>query len=366
MKPIPIAIIGTGWITQHGYLPHLIKHNGIQVAAAYDTSMVSLRKTAHQLELPEPSLSLDACFSPHIKGVLLCTPPHIHSGEIAQCVSRGKYVLCEKPVCRSISEVAEAGPASALQARLMGSAAMRLRKDIALLLSWVKQGLLGDLRHAHLGWWRERGVPAAGSWRTDSALSPLGVMEDLGPHLLDIVAALSSILKWKELRVVGADLQCKYGVSARTADWFENSSAAQYRVPDQAQARLISDSGAEIHIETSWANDLPGDCCSICLSGSRGTATFEGLFGFSTSRRSLDQYCRLQLHDRPVETRHFHPGPEIQQKAFADSLAIFADFCRNKTTPTASYSEIRQVAEWLTQIKDAALSPMERTAVKIH
>jgi oxidoreductase len=362
MKPIPIAIIGTGWITQHGYLRHLIKHNGIQVAAAYDTSLACLHKTAHQLGLPERSLSLEACFGSRIEGVLLCTPAYVHSREIAQCIAHGKYILCEKPVCRSMGEIAEAGLATGLEARLMGSAAMRLRKDIGLLLSWVKQGLLGDLRHIHLGWWRERGVPAPGSWRTDPGLSPLGVMEDLGPHLLDMVAALSSSLGWKEARVTGASLRCKYGDSAHGADWFENSSVAQYQVPDQAQARLVSDSGTQIHIEACWATDVPGDCCSIRLLGSRGSASFAGLLGFSTSRRSPDQYCCLQLTDRPVETRHFHTGIEIQQQAFADSIDIFAAFCRGQAAPTSSYSEIRQVAEWLTQIKDAAQFPADENA----
>lgn len=362
MKTLPIAIIGTGWITQHGYLPHLIQRKGVQVAAAYDTSKTSLDKTARSLGLDERNLSLEACLAPRITAVLLCTPPHVHCSEIAQCISYGKYVLCEKPVCRNISEIAEAGPAATLQAKLMGSAAMRLRQDIDLLLTWVKQGLLGDLRSVRLAWWREKGVPAAGSWRTDSILSPLGVMEDLGPHLLDIVAALSSALKWKSVHLVSANLQCKYGDSARTADWFEKGSAAHYQVPDQSQALFSSDSGTEIHVETCWASDLPGDWCSIRLTGSRGEATFEGLLGFSTSRRSPAQFCSLEVAGQPAQIRHFRPGPEIQQQAFARSIATFADFCENKAAPVAGYSEIRQVAEWLTQIKEIAEAPANKKA----
>lgn len=355
MRPVQVAVIGTGWITQYGYLPHLITSKEVEIAAAYDTSLSSLHQMAQQLELPKKKLSLEACFSPQIEGVLLCTPPYVHSGEIRQCIAHGKYVLCEKPVCRNFEEMSAVGSTEELQSRLMGSAAMRLREDVAQLLAWVNRGLLGELYKIRLGWWREKGVPSAGSWRTDPMLSPLGVMEDLGPHLLDIIAALNATLNWKNLHLKDANLICKYGDSARGADWFASNSAVQYLVPDQAQARFISDCGVEIQMDTCWVNDLPGDCCSIHLEGSHGTATFEGLLGFSTARRSSSQYCSLHLSGCPVEVRHFPIGPELQHRAFAKSIAIFARFCRTKATPVASYCEIRQVAEWLTQIEMTAL-----------
>lgn len=353
--PLRAAVIGTGWIAEQVYLPCLLDHGGIEVVAAHDESPEVLLRFAQSAGLSSDALSLDQCFDSGVQGVILCTPPAVHAQQIARLVARDKAVLCEKPVFREVEELEKIGPASDVARRLMGSASMRLREDVSLLLHWVKEGVLGPLESVHLGWWRERGVPCAGSWRTDPSQCPLGVMEDLGPHLLDLLAALISDGVWSELRVVSALLECRHGNDLRrSASWFKSETESPYSVPDYGSAEFLSDTGTRIAVEVCWANPLPGDYCTLKFKGARGTAELRGLLGLSTLRRSPEQVCVLERAGHAPETHEFPAGREMQTRAFAESVAIFSRFCRSLSRPAADFTEIRRVTEWLSAIREAA------------
>lgn len=353
--PVRIAVIGTGWIAEQAYLPCLLNHGGIELAAADDPSPEALGRFARRANLGSNSLGLAACCGSDIDAWLLCTPPTVHAQQVAQSALLDKYVLCEKPVFRNAAELEKLGPYPNVAKRLMGSASIRLRKDVALLLRWIAEGAIGPLEHVRLGWWRERGVPGAGSWRTNPQLSPLGVMEDLGPHLFDLLAVLISGGLWRELHVTDAVLNCRYGRDQRrSATWFKAEPASPYVVPDQAQATLLSDSGTRIEVEVCWANEGPGDFCELWFKGQKGIAKFRGLLGLSTLRRSPEQSCSLEIDGRPAEIYRFPAGPEMQKQAFAHSVDIFAGFTRELHPAAADFAEIRRVTAWLTEIHKAA------------
>jgi oxidoreductase len=352
-RPVRVAVIGTGWIAQKVYLSSLLNHPGIEVAAAHDPSAELVAQFSRHAGLGPAAQGLEACRAPHIDAVILCTPPAVHAQQIAQSVALRKYVFCEKPVFRHTSELGQTGNLNAVAKRLMGSASMRLRQDVRLLLEWITKGLIGPLESVRLGWWREKGVPAAGSWRTDPRRAPMGVMEDLGPHLLDLLASLISHRVWKELHVTSATSRCRYGNDMqRSASWFHSEPRQPYVVPDQASATLVSDTGTQVEVEVCWANDLPGDYCSLWFQGRDGIATFNGLLGLSSLRRSSEQSCILEIEGRSPEIHRFPVGPELQMQAFADSIDIFADFSRGLRGAVSSYAEIRWVAQWLTEIHE--------------
>jgi len=365
-KPKPrvrVAVIGTGWIAEKVYLPALLSHPGIQVAAAYDPSAEVLARFSRQAGLEAATLDPEACWAPDIDAVLLCTPPSVHAQQIADAVTLGKYVLCEKPVFRHTSELHQLGDLDAVAKRLMGSASMRLRRDVRMVLQWINKGLIGPLEHVRLGWWREKGVPSAGSWRTDPQHAPMGVMEDLGPHLLDLLASLMSNRTLNKLHVTSATSLCRYGYDVeRSASWFNCEPREVYVVPDQASATFVSDTGTKVEVEVCWANDLPGDHCSLWFQGRDGTVAFKGLLGLSNLRRSSEQSCSLEIEGRCPEIHHFPTGPELQMQAFAESINVFAGFCRGVRRAASSYSEISLVTKWLTDIQEISRSVPAATA----
>ncbi len=348
--PIPVALIGAGWVAEHAYAP-VLSQSGLQLVGIYDPDQSRAQRLAALVGLPEASGSFSACLDAAVTGVILCTPPHLHAAQLRQCLAAGKFVLCEKPVLREQREIEHIASLGSVTGRVMGSATTRLRSDVALLLSWVRQGRIGRLQRVQLGWWRERGVPQPGSWRTDPALCPDGVFEDLAPHLLDIAAA---VLPGEPAQIVAASFERRHGSADRAARWFDAASDAGYRAVDHAQALFETAGGVVVDVETCWTCDTPGDLSIVRFEGSRGTAQLRGLFGFSTTRRIAEQMCTLKIDGDVVERYAFPTGPRLQQRAFGTSLQWFARLCAGEPCGVAGFAEIAQVGFWMQAIREAA------------
>ncbi len=355
---IPVALVGAGWVAEHAYVAAVLRSR-FRPAMVYDPDPSRAARLASLLGLGGGAPSFDACLDESIPAVILCTPAYLHASQLRRFLSASKFVLCEKPVLQGTAELDDIASLAGAD-RMMGSAATRLREDVALLLKWVRGGRIGRLRRVRLGWWRECGVPGPGTWRTDVSLSPDGVFADLGPHLLDIAAAVLPGIPRKPVRVVSSSFECRHGSAGRAAQWFAPGSRCQYVVPDTARAVLETTGAVAIEIETCWTGETPGDLCSVRFEGTRGTASLQGLFGFSQTRRLPEQTCSLEIGGTIVDRHHFPQGPVLQQRAFAMSVARFARFCAGRGVAAANFAEVAQVALWMQAIRDAARRP-ERT-----
>lgn len=358
MSRTKVAIVGAGWVTQHCYLPHLGADNPLEAAVIYDPDVEKALRAATALGLAHPAQDFAECLDASIRGVIICTPTPLHLPLLRRCLEAGKYVLCEKPVVCDAAGLETLCAIPLAAQRLMGSATTRLRRDVELLLNWVHSGRLGNIRRISLGWQRGRGVPASESWRTDPVSCPTGVLEDLGPHLLDIAAALLGSQAAICPERVEAKLECRYGSSGRVAKWYVDSEAFSgraYEVPDYASAKMVLPSEIKLELEVCWASEEEGDVSRLMFEGTQGSATLEGLFGFSTTRREPQQLCSLEVHGRAAEVFEFRAGPQEQQAAFGKSLTTFARFCAGEAPPVAALQEVLTVAYWLDVIRQSSL-----------
>jgi Predicted dehydrogenases and related proteins len=357
MKKINAAIVGAGWVTRHCYLPHLGPNSPLDIVKVYDVDSERSERVAAALSNSSPALNADECLDSSVQAVVICTPTHAHLPLLTRCLEEGKYVLCEKPVLRDHEGIERIEKLPLAAQRLMGSATTRLRRDVRQLLSWVQAGRIGALQRIKLSWCRGSGVPTAESWRTDPLVSPTGVLEDLGPHMLDIASALLPFDVASRRESIVSSLQCRYGTAGRVAEWFGESASVRpsYKVPDYARAKIDFPGGLVMELEVCWVSDDDGDASSVVLEGTEGVAVLDGLFGFSTSRRGPRQFCELKLRDGATEVVEFVPGPQEQQDAFGKSLEIFAQFCAGEATPVAKLEEVLTVAHLLTAIRQDSL-----------
>jgi oxidoreductase len=348
---IDVALLGAGWIADRAYLPALIGHPALRLIAIHDPVPERAEQLAARCPGTRAVTDVAAALA-LAEASIVCAPAADHLALLAACRDADHVTLCEKPVLRSAAELGALG-AEGL-ARVMGSATMRMRDDIATLLGWVADGRLGALRRVRLAWWRHAGVPSPGSWRTRAACSPGGVLEDLGPHLLDIAAALVPDRGGRAATVQASELRRRGG--ARTAGaaaaWF-GGEAGGYDAPDYCRARLAV-GGCELALELAWTDPDAGDRVVIEVDGEHGRAAFDGLLGFSTDRRRPEQRCVLEAGGR-TERRDFPVGPAVQHRAFAASLDRFAAVCRGEARPLSDGAEIAQVARWIDQIRAASL-----------
>jgi predicted dehydrogenase len=338
-RRLRLGFVGAGWVAENAYAPGLAADSRLAATCVLDPDARRAARFAG-LTGAVPVADFDAVLCA-ADAVVVCTPPDEHATAVRRAVAARKHVLCEKPVARRVAEL-ELGPHA--DALLMASASIRLRTDVAQLLRWIADGRLGAVRRARLWWVRGAGVPAPGSWRTDPRHAPLGVLEDLGPHLLDIVAALVAD---DEAELAECELDCRFGGQPRAAGWFAAGTESTYVVPDVAHARIVTGRGIDIDVRAAWADGGAGDTAGIIVEGEHGRAECRGLFGFSTERREPEQLCRRAVEGKPVEARGFEPGPGLQIDAFRRMLRVFADFAAGLRPACAGAVDARRVAGWL-------------------
>jgi predicted dehydrogenase len=371
-RPLDVTLVGAGWIAEHAYAAPLAERAAWRVRHVVDPDLSRARSLAARLDaVAVPSLSL-ALEQVRPEAVVICTPPAGHASAVALSLAHEAAVLCEKPVFRRREELlaVDALVSAGKTPRVMGSAAMRFRADVGHLIRLVEEGHVGRPHRLLLAWRRHQGVPAPGSWRTLRASSPAGVLEDLGPHLLDVaVALLSAGGASLPERVAEASLEqsdpgaTPSSLSTRSssgepaaqsmrggAAWFDAGNVA-YDAPDRGHARLVGD-GVEVEVDLAWTDETPGDLVSLRVEGDRGEAGFEGLWGFSTQRRTSRQ--EVWLAGRAQQTWTYPTGAMAQVEAFAASVAAFARHCRGHAPARASWRDVQVVTGWLEDIDRCA------------
>lgn len=339
-----VALFGAGWIADKAYLPPLIEHPRLRVVAVYDPVAARARALAARCPGAIAVAEVGAALMSS-EASIICASAAEHLALLEACRDAGHRMLCEKPVLRTTAELAALGPDGL--ARTMGSATMRMRGDVATLLGWISDGRIGPPRRIRLAWLRHAGVPSPGSWRTQAAYSPGGVLEDLGPHLLDIVTAL---VPHGRGEVRAAALRHR-GLAGASAAWFDGTSGA-YDAPDHCVARLAL-GDCEVELELAWTDPVDGDRVTIEVEGPGGRAELDGLLGFSTDRRQPAQRCVIEA-GALSERRTFPFGPAVQHLAFAASLDRFAAFCAGEAAAVSDGASIARVATWIEDIRRAS------------
>lgn len=205
--------------------------------------------------------------------VFLCTPDSVKPALVDFLVGHGKHVLIEKPFSLEPEQYASLAELGARTGSTIYVAYNhRFEPHIATLKAVLDEGRLGDIYTVSLSYGNGTAeLVRTSTWRDTG----IGVIADLGSHLLDMVD-----LWW--------------GLEGRTID-FMDARAIENRAFDQATFRL---SGApSVYLETtmlSWRNDFH---CRI--RGSEGSAHISSLCKWGPS--SLTLRGRVRPSGRPDE-----------------------------------------------------------------
>lgn len=198
-KALDILIVGTGRMAgQHA--ARFSEIDGVTVIAAVDVNLDRVTAFCLEHRIAHAYSDLDQALAAHrFDACAVVTPDAWHASVSVACLKAGLPVLCEKPLSDSLDS-ATAMVAAAVDAQQTTMVNLSYRSSGALYQArqLVDTGELGDIRHVEASYrqswlasdhWGDWKTEDAWLWRLSSAHGSLGVLGDVGIHILDYLCA---------------------------------------------------------------------------------------------------------------------------------------------------------------------------------
>ncbi len=181
--PIRVAVIGYGLAGRVFHCPFvsaipglsldaIVQRNGNEAAETYPQARI--------LRTPEAAIN-----DPDIDLIIVATPNETHETFARAALTAGKHVVVDKPVApTSTAVLALVESAKAAGKLLIPFHNRRWDGDFLTLQAILKDEKLGRVVKVVSQWERFRPHPREGTWK-EGASEAHGILQDLGPHLLD-------------------------------------------------------------------------------------------------------------------------------------------------------------------------------------
>lgn len=253
-----IGFIGFGWIARDIHYPnYLTIADECEITAVCDIAEQAIKNAKEKTGLSDDRIFTDykeLIDSGLCDAVDICTPNYLHCEIAKYALNAGLAVSIEKPVgmnSKEVKEVKELAEEKGLPAFVCFT--WRHRAPLRFLKDLVDEGTLGEIHHMYIkcikdsALWPGRRL----EWRFRKEMAGVGVLSDLGSHMLDL-------LNWLGTDVQG--LSANYGTFVKERQLIDSEEWGEVTTDD-------------------WANliiDLKnGSSATVTLS--RGCATCSGL-----------------------------------------------------------------------------------------
>ena len=204
MNEVRVLIVGTGGMA-NAHAEAYAGIPGVRVVAGVDTSAERLSAFQKKHNVGKGFASVDDALAwGEFDAVSNVTPDAAHRVTTLPFLAAGKHVLCEKPLAANYADAKEMADA-AIGAGVINMVNLTYRRGGGLIRAaeMVAEGQIGEVRHfdaSYLQSWLSQ--PAWGDWRTESqwlwrlssAHGSLGVLGDVGVHILDFATLVAGAM----------------------------------------------------------------------------------------------------------------------------------------------------------------------------
>lgn len=308
-EQLGIGIIGLGWPGQrHAEAIEATEKARLTAVADLD----STRRETTSEKYPAARVYIDyedLLENPDVDAVVVCLPNFLHFPVTRAALDQGKHVLCEKPPTMTLKEMEELAELAGTNNLVYSfSRQMRFGHQISKARDLVQEGRLGNVYYARTAWMRPRGIPMGGlrGWFVDREKAGGGAVIDIGIHALDNA--------WY---VLGCPKPLS--VSAQVGRYFGHlvPDEQTFDVDDTGFAFIRFEGGLVLHLETSWAANLPASWLPSPDHPERFVVDRGKLF-FSTLILGDQGGLRYSPQGTPPLTLASGPGKEITDETFPD------------------------------------------------
>ena len=287
---LKLGIIGCGKVTTMFHLKALREIDEIAVTAVSDLDAERMEEVRRLFGAERGCLNyLELLDDPEIQAVSVCTPPRFHGEMVLRAVEKGKHVLCEKPLAKTVDECLEIKRASEERKVVVLPVHNYLfTPALSSAHTLIKHGSIGRVSRLKMDFENSLGTYHP---RTDFRLKEAaGIVEDLLPHVLSISTWLAG----------GVESVVEQRV------WRK-----KYSVPDNAYFKFALKNDTSLEVTVSWTKLIPsfrievvGDGGRMELDLMRSPQSFKLFSGKATTKINLEgsfkQYLRLLRMEHPA------------------------------------------------------------------
>ena len=340
-----VLIIGTGRMAeQHAMRFKAIQ--GVNVLAAVDVNRERVEAFCKEHDIAHAHTDLTQALTKHaLHACTVVTPDAWHASVAIQCLDVGLPVLCEKPLYDSLEEASRMVAAAERSQQLnMVNLSYRISGALHEARRQVDAGELGQVRHVEASYrqswlatdyWGDWRTEDAWLWRLSTAHGSLGVLGDVGIHILDYLTAGVG------MGITG--LQCRL----QTFDKAPENRIGEYALDanDSCVMNVQMDNGAigVVHMSryyTGYMNDL-----ALSIHGTHGALQL------STGQNGdvLKVSTGADMHSQTWKT--------LDCKEQPDTFARFTKALQNEQNKaTPDFSHARRLQQYLSMGFDSHAS----------
>ena len=277
---IKLGIIGTGGMA-NCHAQNFAKMKNVKIVAACDIVDEKVKNFAGQYNIPKTFTNIDDMLkNTEIDAVSNVTPDALHSPVSLKVIESGKHIFCEKPLASNYPDAKKmADAANAKGVINMVNFSYRNSSAIQKAHKMISNGKIGRIMHVEASYlqswlsskgWGDWRTQSAWLWRLSKSHGSLGVLGDVGVHILDFtcfpVGKLKSVnCKLKTFHKAVNDKIGEYNLDANDSAIltveFENGAVGTIHTtrwatgyPNTLELRIFGDKGA-IRINLDKAYD---------------------------------------------------------------------------------------------------------------
>jgi predicted dehydrogenase len=324
------GVIGCGVVAEKAHLP-AYRSLGVDLVGVADSTKEKARSCARKFKVKKWFTDYKDLLREGLDLVSLCTPPSTHSQLTIDAAKAGINVVVEKPMATNAEDAERMiGVCKASGVKLCVVHNYRFFPCVLEAKKRLEEGRLGKIVSVHaIG---HDFIDFMGSsWRFEK----WGVLEDLGPHVIDIVSFLcnSSI---KNVKVVARDYTGNIGCLSHI------------------QSLLLFQNGACVDIDLSWITGTFE--LSLKILGTAGTLNIDvrnnhlrEIHGYSTPLEELGGLFKKSFKiAKAVVDRTYFSGPLQYHRLI---IRKFVESIVEGTSPPVSGHEGREVVAIIDSIK---------------
>jgi predicted dehydrogenase len=262
------ALIGYGWIAQHGHAPFYRDHAGTQLLAVAD--VCEARRQQAQRDFPHVRTYPDATAlllaeAKHLDFVDIATPPCDHAAIAIEALGSGLHVLCEKPLATTSVAAGRMLEAARRHERVLYPCHnYKHAPVIRAVRKLLEEGHIGRVHLVTLDTFRNthaRGVAEwKPDWRREQRISGGGIAMDHGSHTFylafDWLGGLPSAVTAKMSARGNFDTEDTFscsvtlpsGVAVARLTWTAGVRCVHYTIHGERGAITVKDDEVELAI----------------------------------------------------------------------------------------------------------------------